>query len=90
MKGPAFMPEALKRRINVFNKQHGYKPPADHKMREWNPQSIPAIHDKKNYANLSSQQHKSSFQQKKVNVRPFANHDSKVKTGQTPTINSHY
>lgn len=84
------MPEALHQRINVFNKQHGSKPPSDHKMREWNPQSIPAIHDNNN---KTSEKKNVSWQTQKPKgtFRPFQNHDSKVKVGEklkSPSIST--
>jgi hypothetical protein len=47
-RGPNFRDPAFNRRINVFNKQFGDKPPDGHKIREWKPQSPTPIHQPSN------------------------------------------
>jgi hypothetical protein len=43
LRGQAFRPELLNKRINVFNQQHGDKPPPGTEIKTWNPRSPPPI-----------------------------------------------
>ena len=52
LRGAAFQPEALKRRIKIYNQVNGDKPPPGHTLRDYNPQGKEAVHDKsKKYEN---------------------------------------
>jgi hypothetical protein len=43
LRGKNFRPDALNKRINVFNQQHGDKPPQGTEIKSWNPRSPPPI-----------------------------------------------
>jgi hypothetical protein len=53
LQGDNFIDPDFKRRINVYNQNYGNKPPKDHKLKKWNPQSIPPF-EFENKANPSS------------------------------------
>jgi hypothetical protein len=67
----------LKCWINIYNQNYSDKPPNDHKVKKWNPQSIPPF----DFENKNENQHSHQTKQK-----PFANASSKSST--KPSINS--
>jgi hypothetical protein len=44
LRGLNFQPKELQQRINLYNKQHGYKPPEGQEPSEWNPRSLNLTH----------------------------------------------
>ena len=75
LRGSAFQPPDLRRRINIYNQVHGDKPPPDHKFREYKPRSMNPIHKK------SEHSHKHQNDDKKRSIlrprKPFANFSNK-------------
>ena len=78
LRGDKFLPDALKRRLKIYNKVNGDAPPPNHKIREWNPPLIPPIHQKDQ--GPTNDYSKSTFQRSR---RPFSNTKTKTKD---PTI----
>ena len=77
IRGLNFLPPALRKRVMLYNKQHGDKPPPGTALKDWNPRSIPAIHTDKKKVQFANQ--------KKEVTNPFKNTATKVRT-RSPTI----
>ena len=65
-RGPNFRPKELEQRINLYNKQHGSKPPEGKDPIQWNPRSLNPTHRHTNTNN----------KQKNLSC-PFENYDQK-------------
>jgi hypothetical protein len=79
LRGKHFRPDALNKRINVYNQQHGDKPPKSAEIKPWNPRSPPPI------MNKSSSEHRNNDNLKKKSINPFTNAKSK---SNGPTANA--
>ena len=69
LRGLSFQPKELQQRINLYNKQHGMKPPVGQEPANWKPRSLNPTH-----------QHtptKVSTDPKKTFSRPFENYSQK-------------
>ena len=75
LRGQNFMPEALRQRINVYNKINGTSPPKGHVPPEWKPNSIPATHAKNDKRRSSF---KNGMNPKRKGPNPFANNKTKL------------
>ncbi len=88
LRGPNFRPKELNQRINVFNMQHGDKPPVDAKLPVWNPSSPPAMiaPSPAPVSPLSPTTKNVLFAKSPVKSTPFL-HSSLSKTKLRPTVN---
>ena len=75
LRGPDFMPTALKQRIALYNKQHGTTRPANVPIKDWNPKSIPP-----SFSSNKQKQVKFGDDKKPAVSNPFKNTPTKTKT----------
>jgi hypothetical protein len=96
-RGPNFRDPAFNRRMNVYNKQFGDKPPPNHKIREWKPQSPSPVHPKdqssrpekqsQDTPNTISGRMLSNLKNGSTRRPPFHNADTKANVPSKPNIN---
>ena len=83
MRGIYFQPQELIQRINLYNQQHGNKPPPGTVIPKWTPKTPPPIIDKSNKNSnprdkLNEVANKPSSEgDKKKSLRPFTNTPTK-------------
>ena len=81
LRGSKFQPPNLQRRLQIYNKLNGDAPPPSHKIRQWDPPSLPPVHDSKNL--LSGPDQERSYSSRNGPTRfnrrkPFSNTSTKT------------